>query len=439
MKSPPAPQPPLHGQAASGGAAVTNPAYRPIVELLTTIKAAPGQAKLQHVALLADALVRGLQIEHLNVFLKLMKKKLILRAQREGVRAPPSKGAGDGAEAAPSKPPAAAPKTAPTAPAAQPAAAPKLAAAPKPAAARPQGAAFAAAKAAAGRPARAATPPPAPRVPPPPQRLARRQSSAASLASTLLDTNSGDLGASPPASPPANDLAAAGDSQDLFALVGELTEDPVCVDGDLNEERLEAVLRRLWTGTARRPKDWVSAWQAMVIPVELQSQALQKLFNIAFLESKDPGKAPGIVADLVKNHKVKMKSVEDVLAAFGEDLDGILAVNPEVLSSYAMFLMHVHPKPATAGWGWSRVGWSWLSWWQFAERVVATLDAERGLDVLAMALQLVQEKEGVPLAELQSWIDGAKLDRAVTRVCERLERGRDEIVERFRREGVEVP
>merc|ERR1712232_9974 len=102
---------------------------------------------------------------------------------------------------------------------------------------------------------------------PPPVTQPRHASSASAIsktASTVRD-NSSDTVA--PGSPPAS-------AEDLLGLVAELTEDPVCEDGVILEDRLEEVLRRLWTGTARRSKDWVAAWQAMVIPVELQAQAI---------------------------------------------------------------------------------------------------------------------------------------------------------------------
>ncbi|CAE8707622.1 unnamed protein product, partial [Polarella glacialis] len=163
----------------------------------------------------------------------------------------------------------------------------------------------------------------------------------------------GQAMASPPASPPSDDA--------LYILVAEFVEDPVVQDGELRDARLAEVFKRLWDGIARKPKDWVAAWQSMGIPVEKQAEALQKLLNFTFVQTEDPERAPAIVAELVKNHRIKMRSVEEVLTNFGHNLDGLLALNEEAWHVYAKFLVHVYPKPLAAGWGWSRVGWSWMS------------------------------------------------------------------------------
>merc|ERR1719401_783296 len=149
-------------------------------------------------------------------------------------------------------------------------------------------------------------------------------------------------------------------------------------------------------GTAKRPKDWVSAWQAMLIPPDKQAEAVSALLTLAFSmnDSDEANKAPNIIGDLVKNHKVKMKSVEETLIAFGGNIDGLGVSAEEVMQIFAIFLSHVFPKPANTGWGWSRVGWNWMSWWQYAERCVGGLEPERGLDVLASMLKHIQDREG---------------------------------------------
>merc|ERR1712173_317325 len=77
---------------------------------------------------------------------------------------------------------------------------------------------------------------------------------------------------------------------------------------------------------------------------------------MTFVQSDDAGRAPSAVAELVKGHKLKMRSVEEVLVAFGNNLDGILTLNENAWHMYAHFLVHIYPKPQNAGWGWSRVG-----------------------------------------------------------------------------------
>lgn len=248
------------------------------------------------------------------------------------------------------------------------------------------------------------------------------------------DSNGRDVGSIPPPSPPPDEELA--ESDPLYVLVGELSRDPVCENGELKEARLQEVLKRLWCGTAKRPKDWVVAWHAMVIPVEKQAEALQKVLHMAFAEEADEEKAPKIIAELVINLKVKMRSVEEVLVAFGHDLDSILAKNDEAWHVYAHFLTHLFPKPQGSGWGWSRVGWSWQSWWQFVEKCVQSLDGDKAFDVIAMTLRLVQDKEGMPLAEVQAWSDGDKLSKVSGKLAELGSCSLDEVVERLGVAGV---
>jgi len=218
------------------------------------------------------------------------------------------------------------------------------------------------------------------------------------------------------ASPPASPADVPDDA--LYQLVGELTEDPVVLDGLILEDRLSEVYRRLWDGAARRPKDWVAAWQAMGIPADRQGEALQKLLNLAFVQTEDPEKAPMILAELVKCHKIKMRSVEDVFVSFGPNLDGILAINEEAWQLFAKFLVYVFPKPASAGWGWSRIGWDWKGWWQFSERCLSSLEPSRSFDVLGLVLRILQDKEGLPIHSCQVWMDGDRLAKVLAKLCD---------------------
>ncbi|CAK0852423.1 unnamed protein product, partial [Prorocentrum cordatum] len=175
---------------------------------------------------------------------------------------------------------------------------------------------------------------------------------------------------------------------------------------------------RAWRGgVAKRPKDWCSTWQKMEIPAELQCEALQRFFNMAFSsQADDQEKAPSVVSELVKAHRLKLRSVEEVLVTFGHNLDGLLAMNEEAWQVYspAAYLMHVSPKPAAAGWGWSRVGWSWASWWQYVEKCVSSLEADRAAAALGRGLlKLIQDREGTPLGEVQAWQEGDKLGKAI--------------------------
>lgn len=224
----------------------------------------------------------------------------------------------------------------------------------------------------------------------------------------------------------------------MFDLISDLSANPVCADGELNEAQLGEVLKKLWDGVARKPKDWITVWQAMTISVDKQCEALQKFLNMAFMQTEDSEKAPVVMAELVKAHKVKLRSVEEVLVAFGHNLDGVLALNEEAWHAYAQFLVHVFPKPQASGWGWSRIGWSWQSWWKFTEQCTQSLEPARGSDVLILILRLIQEREGLPLMELPMWTEGDKLQKVVTRLCQLGDCEASDVVEKLSMQGVSI-
>jgi len=383
-----------------------------IADLVAAIDAMPRNAKLQHMARLAASLCQSLQIEHINYFLRALKKQIVERAQRDGVRVPSA-----------TSRPAPNPTAQPTAPVANrtPTPGPATQSATSGTAAQVAKSATAVATAVAAVVAGTA---PRPAPSPTATVTAQGAESMSSVAPAAQSTN----GAIPS---PAADL-----DDPLYVLVGSLTEDPVCADGAIREARLTEVLKHLWNGAARKPKDWVAAWQAMVIPVDKQCEALQKFLNMAFVQTQghDAHEAPMVVAELAKNHKVKMRSVEEVLVAFGHNLDGLIAVNEEAWHIYALFLVHVFPKPAGSGWGWSRVGWSWLNWWAFVEKCISSLEPARAFDVVAMILRLIQEREGAPL--VQSWTGGDKLARVIGKLGEFGSCKEAEVIERLGIEGV---
>jgi hypothetical protein len=221
-------------------------------------------------------------------------------------------------------------------------------------------------------------------------------------------------------------------------LIGELTDNPVCQDGVIQDARLTEVLKRLRDGIARRPKDWVVAWQAMVIPMDRQIEALQKFLNLAFMETEDPELAPLVAAELCKAHKIKTRSMEEALISFGPSLDGIVAMNEDAWQVYSHFLVHVSPKPAASGWGWSRVGWSWQVWWQFVEKCTQTLDQGRAYDVITLILRLIQDREGQPLGQLPSWTEGEKLQRVIAKLGVLSGSDTDEVLDRLSLQGIDL-
>lgn len=389
-------------------------------ELLSFAEAQSPSFKQRHAVELAETLGSTMGIEYINTFLCTLRTKIMERAQGDGVQAVPSapkaapkaaaNATGDTVDGATATTPksAALPQGAKGAPAAKGGPPPK---APKEAPMSKITMAKAALSKSAGMMAKAsvakapAAPAKAVIAKVPPKQLQQQVAKPAPTASTSK--------ASPPASPNENVPDDA-----LYQLVGELTEDPVVQDGLILEDRLNEVFRRLWDGAARKPKDWVAAWQALGIPGDRQGEALQKLLNLAFVQTEDPDKAPLVLAELVKGHKVKMRNVEDVFVSFGQNLDGILAINEEAWQLYAKFLVHVFPKPQTAGWGWSRVGWDFKGWWQFCERCLQSLEPSRSFDVMGLVLRLCQDKEGMPIHSCQVWLDGDRLAKILAKLCD---------------------
>jgi len=375
--------------APAGAGADVGLSVGAVNELVGTIEAAPVPAKIRSMVRLADVLGERLEIEHINHFLRALKKKVVERAQKDGVRVP----------APAAKPPVGG----------QPALAAKSTPERAPAASQPVmgSAAKSAAPGALSAKSAGATP------------VVKAAVSKAPVAKTAAPAKPKPAQAPPrPAAPaaPASPPAEEGGSDDLmFDLLGEIQSNPVCADGEFNEARLGEVLKKLWDGAARRTKDWIAGWQAMAIPQDKQTQALSKFLNMTFMES-DAERAPTIVADLVKAHKVKLRAIEEVLVAFGQNLDGILALNEQAWHVYAQFLVNVFPRPANHGWGWSRIGWSWQSWWKFLEQCTQSLEETRSSDVLCLILRLIQEREGVPLMEIPIWTEGDKLQKVLTRL-----------------------
>jgi len=397
--------------ASSAGAAggLSDAAINGVVK---AIREAPGNAaKIRSVVQLATAMGETLQMEHIDRFLRVLKTKVIQRARSEGedlaaggpakiqVAAAASLAQPPGNETA-SPPAAAAPAKAPAG---------KAPAAGNGAAAAPAAKLGGAAKPAAGK-AAAPAQQPKPTKPLPEVKLARS--------------------VAPAGAKPGEDL--------LTPFLSELEAKPVCTDGVLSEARLAAVLKQLWDGAASTPKDWATAWQAMKIPADKQGTALQKLLNMTFMQANSSGRAALVVAELVKAHKVKLRRIEEVLVTFGGDLKSVLAVNKSAWLIYAHFLVHVFPKPTDSGWGWSRVGWTWQSWWHFAEQCIKTLDRPIALEVLRVILRLVQQSEGKPIAQVQPWSEADSIQQVVAKVRELGACDQNEALRKLSAHGIEV-
>mmetsp|Transcript_51384 Transcript_51384/g.122104 ORF Transcript_51384/g.122104 Transcript_51384/m.122104 type:complete len:606 (+) Transcript_51384:96-1913(+) len=344
-----------------------------------------GPFKMRTLAKLAEGLGEGIAIEQLNVFLKALQKKVASRAQQDGVRVPTAR---DMAATANSK-----------AVAAVKPAVPKSVIPGQVDGAMPKG------KAQVGAIAKMPT-----------------TASASSKASATAQAKPASAAASPaaPSPPPSPQAAVEVPEDNLYTITGQLADDPVVVDGIIQEVRLLEVLKQLWNNL-KRPKDWNAAWHAMNIPIEKQSEVLLKFLDMAVVQEADYERAPTIVADLVKSLRIKMRSIEEILAAPDCPL---LILSDDAWEVYANFLARIFPKPSGCGWGWSRVGWSFNQWWQFTEKCILCLDSARAFDVIGRILKLLEEWEGRPLGEVETpWRETGKLDKILGKlvglqVCE---------------------
>lgn len=220
----------------------------------------------------------------------------------------------------------------------------------------------------------------------------------------------------------------------LQKLVKEISANPVCGECAVHEARLTEVLQQLLGGVAKSPKDWVAAWQAMVVPSDLQVGVLQRFLNMVFVRSGDAVERASLaVAALVKSQWVRLRSVEEVLSAFGPNLDGILAVNEDAWQLYPIFLSEVFPSQ----WGWSRVGWSWSNWWRYLMKCIATLEPSKAFDVVSMVVRLQQERESAAAGESRL-LEGDRLQQVVGKLKELGECGEVEVTLRLSRCGVET-
>jgi hypothetical protein len=214
-----------------------------------------------------------------------------------------------------------------------------------------------------------------------------------SLVKTSSSTRAGELSAH----------AQLAESDPLYALLGELSANPIYEAGTLRADRLKEVFIRLWAGVAQSPKDWLDAWQAMRIPPDSQSDGLKEILNLG-CACQDLERASIILSELVTSFKVKTSSMQRALKEM--PLKEMLAVNKKALHMYPMYLVRLLPKPRGTGWGWSRVGWSWNAWWQYVTNCVQSLSLADAFDVIATILRFAQTNEGVPLGTKQDWLDG---------------------------------
>eukprot|EP00747_Dinoflagellata_sp_TGD_P191262 gnl/TRDRNA2_/TRDRNA2_54392_c0_seq1.p1 gnl/TRDRNA2_/TRDRNA2_54392_c0~~gnl/TRDRNA2_/TRDRNA2_54392_c0_seq1.p1 ORF type:complete len:535 (+),score=137.35 gnl/TRDRNA2_/TRDRNA2_54392_c0_seq1:171-1607(+) len=401
--------------------------------LLATLRSMPKDVRLQQLTRLGESMGQSLPIDQINHFLRALQPKI---AEAAAATAKPAAVA----KVAVAKRPAAdtpGNSSVPVAKAAEPA---SHSGAAQAAGAKPAGVQKASppvvtkSAPAKAKPAVAKVPPAASsQTATISAEAATKVSQAASRAAEIAAGR--EVNAPPPPSP--SNEAGLAESDPLYVLVGEFADDPVVQDGQIVEPRMSDVLRRLWDGACKKPKDWVAAYSAMCIPQgDVQSEVIRKLLDMAFENPEDSEKGGSVIAILLKGQRIKLGNVEQVLVGFGQNLDTLLAANEEAWCIYAHLLVHIFPKPQASGWGWSRVGWSWSSWWQFVEKCIVSVEPAIGADIIALTLRLIQDREGHPLAEDAVWSAGDKLQKGIAKLAELSAVTESEAVERLTADGV---
>jgi len=161
------------------------------------------------------------------------------------------------------------------------------------------------------------------------------------------------------------------------------------------------------------PASWNEAWKLQGLPTEEHCEALCALFDVGADGASDGGLvlAPRIIAELARSKSVDMKHVDDALQALAHRLEYLVQVTENAWHLHSHMLLNLFPKTTSTEWGFVRPGWTWITWWQMAERVLTAADAFRAFDILVLVLQLMQEKSGCVIRLQQVWRESGRIQR----------------------------
>eukprot|EP00435_Cladocopium_sp_Y103_P074809 s35_g51.t1 len=271
--------------------------------------------------------------------------------------------------------------------------------------------------------ATAATAAPAPAAPAPP----------APASPSSSETETAEEKAAKAAAAAAQKKADAAALDIVYDLCQAQKEKPCHADGSLQAENFRNFIKEVFAA-ATQPSHWEEAWRRTAFPEELRAEAsqafLQNLLDFAMSEVpqvKDP--------DTTSEHRVRSSSdscrardrcvvslllhqetgcggaMSQVNAksfgkwsfdigppeseVFGQESCGLITLEWLIMRSWLLF--HWFPQTKTAGWGWSRVGWSWSGWWKVVERLLNQAQKnfpEAAFKMLKEALVRMQEQKG---------------------------------------------
>jgi len=196
----------------------------------------------------------------------------------------------------------------------------------------------------------------------------------------------------------------------LYALLGEVSQSKVLgSDGVFHPDRLEKYLGTLiLEQAAKKPKDWVEVWAAMDIPVTNQTIVMTPI--LAFGLQHTPEKMGKIIAELLKGHRIKTKTIE-------ESVVGAYKGQPDPYGVLSELLYIIFPKGPQSEWGWSRVGWSWQEWWKITENCYNSIDKASALDGLGALLDKIEAEGKVPLVKQTMVWNETRLGKVRSALC----------------------
>lgn len=236
--------------------------------------------------------------------------------------------------------------------------------------------------------ATAATAAPAPAAPAPP----------APASPSSSETETAEEKAAKAAAAAAQKKADAAALDIVYDLCQAQKEKPCHADGSLQAENFRNFIKEVFAA-ATQPSHWEEAWRRTAFPEELRAEAsqafLQNLLDFAMSEVpqvKDPVTAAALaIAALSRSFYIKRQAVEDFF------IERMQSDNPSTWQILSWLLFHWFPQTKTAGWGWSRVGWSWSGWWKVVERLLNQAQKnfpEAAFKMLKEALVRMQEQKG---------------------------------------------
>eukprot|EP00927_Polykrikos_kofoidii_P033990 TRINITY_DN28836_c0_g1_i1.p1 TRINITY_DN28836_c0_g1~~TRINITY_DN28836_c0_g1_i1.p1 ORF type:complete len:776 (+),score=174.92 TRINITY_DN28836_c0_g1_i1:94-2421(+) len=193
----------------------------------------------------------------------------------------------------------------------------------------------------------------------------------------------------------------------------------VVQDGHMHTANLRWFVTSM-VAAADRANHWETAWQRLLLNDGTRQQVctafVRELLKLMTESPEVPQKIADILAWLTRGHRVKLKIVEDVikewtarmLAKATQQQAGTKV--PEVEELLSALFVHWFPMPKIAGWGWSRVGWSWHEWWKTVGRITKDLSPMASFEVLLRTLESMQKTAGDVIYNQAAW-DPSRIEK----------------------------